>query len=256
MAGHSQHSAKLDPERRGASPGRRPRDFPLTHQLELLDAGFTETPRQRQVLDAVALGLENKQIARNLGISEQRTKELVSALLLKFDVRSRAALARAAVNMRLLGLDTQEAVPYSYLFDEAPVLMAVMAGPQHRYVLVNSAYAQAFGNRRYRGHTVRECFPDAPVDMLTGLDRTYAGSERYAGSECLIRYQMPGGGSRVFFLSFITEPIRSAADEITGLVYYGWDVTALVAKRGAGEPSGTDAASIGVHGDPRGSPRC
>jgi DNA-binding CsgD family transcriptional regulator len=253
MSTHAHNETKPGAERRSASPGRRPRDFPLTHQLELLDAGFTETPRQRQVLDAVALGLENKQIARNLGISEQRTKELVSALLQKFDVRSRAALARAAVNMRLLGVDTQEAVPYSYLFDEAPVLMAVMAGPQHRYVLVNSAYVQAFGDRGYSGHTVRECFPDAPVDMLTGLDRTYAGGERYAGSECPIRYQMPGGGSRGFSLSFITEPIRSASDEITGLVYYGWDVTAVVAKRGSGESSGTNAvASIGVDGD---SPR-
>jgi hypothetical protein len=153
---------------------------------------------------------------------------------LKFDVRSRAALARAAINMRLLGLDTQEAVPYSYLFDEAPVLLAVMAGPQHRYVLVNSAYVQAFGDRSYSGHTVRECFPEASVDMLIALDRTYAGGERYTGSESLTTYQMPGGGSRVLALSFITEPIRSASDEITGLIYYGWDVTALVAKRGSG----------------------
>jgi DNA-binding CsgD family transcriptional regulator len=197
----------------------------------LLDPGFTETPRQRQVLDGVAHGLENKEIAHNLGISEQRAKELVSRLLQKFGVRSRAALARSAVNMLIVGTDTRAAIPYSYFFDESPVLMAVTDGPQHRFVLVNSAYVQAFGERRYGGRTFRECFPDVPDAVVAAIDRTYAGGERYRDSESRTCYQMPDGSERAFTLSFITEPIRSATNEITGLVYYGWNVTDLVAKR-------------------------
>ena len=39
------------------------------------------TPRQSQVLDRVIRGHENKQIAKELGVSEQAVKEHVSLLL-------------------------------------------------------------------------------------------------------------------------------------------------------------------------------
>jgi DNA-binding CsgD family transcriptional regulator len=225
--------------RRGR-PGRRPRDFRLTDRVDLLDAGFTETPRQRQVLDGVALGLENKEIADALGITQQRTKELVSRLLQKFDVPSRAALARAAVNMRILGLDTRAAIPYSYFFDESPVLMAITEGPEHRFALVNSAYVQTFGDRHYHGRTFRECFPDASAAALAAIDLTYTGGPRYTESESRLSYRMPGGSRRAFDISFITEAIRSASNEITGIIYYGWDVTAVVAKRHLADPPAAD----------------
>jgi DNA-binding CsgD family transcriptional regulator len=201
----------------------------------LVDADFTETPRQRQVLDAVAQGLENKEIAENLGISEQRAKELVSALLKKFGVKTRSALAHAAVNMRILGSASNEWVPYSYFFDEAPILMAVMHGPHHRYALVNSAFVRAFGDRHYVGRTARECFPEAMEEAFAGLDRTYGGGERYEASELRRVYAMPDGQRRELFLSFINEPIRSASNEISGLVFYGWDLTAVLAKRRASD---------------------
>lgn len=215
-----------------ASPaGRRPRDFRLTDQVDLVPTGFTETARQRQVLDAVVQGLENKQIAGALGVSEQRAKELVSRLLMKFEVRSRAALARVAVNLRLLGLDTRASIPYSYLFDESPVLMAITEGPDHRYVLVNSAFVHAFGDRRYVGRTVRECFPDAPEEAHAARERTYVFGERYAESEATRVYRMPSGERREFVISFITEPVRSASNAITGVIFYCWDVTEVIAKR-------------------------
>jgi DNA-binding CsgD family transcriptional regulator len=223
-------------DRRRQRPGRRPRDFLLTDRVDLLDSGFTETPRQRQVLDGVALGLENKEIAAALGITQQRTKEVVSRLLQKFDVPSRAALARAALNMRILGLDSRAAIPYSYFFDESPVLMAVTEGPEHRFALVNSAYVQAFGDRHYHGRSFRECFPDASDAALAAIDLTYTGGPRYAESESRLSYRMPGGSQRAFDISFITEAIRSASNEITGIIYYGWDVTAAVAKRHTGDP--------------------
>jgi DNA-binding CsgD family transcriptional regulator len=236
--------AELEPisigDRPRGRPGRRPRDFRLTDRVDLLDPGFTETPRQRQVLDGVALGLENKQIAESLGITQQRTKELVSRLLQKFDVHSRAALARAAINIRILGLDTRSAIPYSYFFDESPVLMAVTEGPQHRFALVNSAYVQAFGDRHYHGRSFRECFPDASDAALAAIDLTYNGGLRYTESESRLSYRMPGGNRRAFDISFITEAIRSASNEITGIIYYGWDVTAAVAKRRMADPAAAD----------------
>jgi hypothetical protein len=51
---------------------------------------------------------------------------------------------------------------------------------------------------------------------------------------------MPGGSRRAFDISFITEAIRSASNEITGIIYYGWDVTAVVAKRHLADPPAAD----------------
>lgn len=53
------------------------------------------TERQRDVLDALLGGLSNKQIARELGISEHTVKEHVTAILGIFGVRNRLELVLA-----------------------------------------------------------------------------------------------------------------------------------------------------------------
>src|SRR5262245_47322998 len=54
------------------------------------------TPREEQVLRHVQAGESNKEIAEDLGISEQAVKALVSRLLLKFQVSNRTTLAAEA----------------------------------------------------------------------------------------------------------------------------------------------------------------
>ena len=50
------------------------------------------TERQRHVLEALMAGLSNKQIARELVISEYTVKEHVTAILASFGVRNRLEL--------------------------------------------------------------------------------------------------------------------------------------------------------------------
>jgi DNA-binding CsgD family transcriptional regulator len=218
-------------QRRSGRPARRHRDVAPVAAADRRYGALTQTPRERQVLDAVAQGLENKEIAHNLGISEQRAKELVSTLLRKLGVGSRAALARIAVNSWIVGSITHADVPYSYLFAAAPILIAVTEGPQHRIVLVNSEYVQTFGDRNYLGRTVRACFPELSDAVMESLDRTYRLGERYGGSELPRVYHLPSGERRAILLSLICEPMRSPAHEITGTIFYGCDVTDLVARR-------------------------
>ena len=220
-------------DERAPQTGRRPRDFRQADGVDLLATGFTETRRQREVLDAVVQGIENKEIAQSLGIGEQRVKDLVSILLKKFEVPSRAALARVAINMRIFGSDTHGSVPYSYLFDESPVCIAITEGPEHCYVLVNSAYVRTFGDRDYVGYTARECFPCEPANAHADRDRVFTEGTRHEESEAVRSFVMPEGGRREFILTYIIEPIRSASNEVTGLVFYGWDVTDVVARRRA-----------------------
>lgn len=60
------------------------------------DSGIT--PRQQEVLELLALGLANKQISRQLSLSEHTVKSHIKALYLYFDAHSRTecvSLARA-----------------------------------------------------------------------------------------------------------------------------------------------------------------
>lgn len=212
------------PERRRGPPGPRPFGRRDADRVAL-------TGRQQEVLDLVAEGLENKEIGGQLGISEQAVKQQVSVLLRKYGVASRALLARTAVTMRLLGRSSPDGVRYEYLFDRAPVMIAMSRGPEHEFTLVNDAFVSLFGERGYVGRTIVECFPTQGPALIPALDLVFASGESWRSSEQRFRVRPPEGPVREVYLSLITEPIRSATGEIEGIVFYAWDVTEHVALR-------------------------
>jgi DNA-binding NarL/FixJ family response regulator len=83
------------------------RDLGATPELAALDdIAASEThglsPRQRQVLRLVAGGLTNKEIARDLGLSERTVDRHVSNIFVKIDVSSRAAATAFAYEHDLI----------------------------------------------------------------------------------------------------------------------------------------------------------
>ncbi len=70
------------------------------------------TPRQREVLELVATGHSNREIASRLQISENGVKAHVARLLVKFGVANRAALVRSALPGRS---EAVESAPDLYL---------------------------------------------------------------------------------------------------------------------------------------------
>ena len=77
----------------------------LARAKELLTEGRSAShpaalsPRQREILDAVIRHRANKEIAAKLNISVRTVKFHISALLAKFGVENRAALAHKAGGM-------------------------------------------------------------------------------------------------------------------------------------------------------------
>jgi DNA-binding NarL/FixJ family response regulator len=57
--------------------------------------------RERQIVEAVARGLSNREIAAETGIAQQTVKNHLSAIFHKLQVRSRVQLAVLAIRGRL-----------------------------------------------------------------------------------------------------------------------------------------------------------
>jgi DNA-binding NarL/FixJ family response regulator len=86
----------------GAPVARRIVDFFTGAHERFTASTFPElTPREREVLDLLAAGVRNSQIAQRLGMTDKTVRNHVSAILLKLQVPDRTA---AAVKARDAGL--------------------------------------------------------------------------------------------------------------------------------------------------------
>lgn len=191
------------------------------------------TDRQAEILELISEGLENKEIGRRLGLSEQAVKEHVSALLKRLSVRNRAGLADAAATLRVVGSTEVSSEWMHLLFLHAPMLVALLEGPEHRFVAVNEAYRKAAGPRELVGKTFREAFPDFDeAGIVRMLDDTFAtGGSRSAPAVAARWYRGPNGELAGGYLTTIVEPMRRADGAVGGVAFFGLDVTDEVEAR-------------------------
>ena len=150
------------------------------------------TDRQSAILELVASGMANKEIAFELGISEQAVKEQVSTLLHHLGAANRAALGEVAATRRFLGTFSIDPEWLRFLFQEAPIPMAVVAGPDHRFVAFNRAYETATGAQELLGRRCSEVLP-AGSPLLPRLDHVYATGVRSVGEVVLEPLPAPDG---------------------------------------------------------------
>jgi DNA-binding CsgD family transcriptional regulator len=183
------------------------------------------TPRQREVLELVLLGRENKEIAADLGLAEQSVKTLVSHLLRKFEVPNRAALADAGARLEVMGGLALDRNWTSQLFAGPSLQIAIMRGPDLRYVAVNAAFARAVGSRPIIGRTMREAFPEFEgTGHFEIAVRVYETGEPYVAHEAAADWDRGGGSGRTY-TDAILQPLRGDDGEINGLAFFALDVT-------------------------------
>jgi PAS domain-containing protein len=188
------------------------------------------TPRQTQVLDLVIRGLENKQIARDLGVSEQAVKEQVSGLLQRFNVPNRAALAEAGTARRITGTHAVAPAWLQYLFSEAPVMIAMLRGPTHTIEIANEAFRRACADRDFIGRPLRDVFPETSSEMLAIYDEVYASGVPQIKHEIPARF-LREGRAELGWGSFAFQPLRGDDGEVDGVMVFSLDVTDQVRAR-------------------------
>ena len=128
------------------------------------------------------------------------------------------------------------------IFEQAPVAVAVMTGPDHVYSLVSPRYAESPGaGRQLLGRPVREAFPELVDQPIFGLlDHVYATGEPYFAAERMVPIDMNGDGAgEEHYFNVGYQPLRDATGQVYAIASVAYDVTPqILARREVDEARG------------------
>lgn len=198
------------------------------------------TERQLEVVQLVARGLGNKQIAAALSISERAVEATLTRVYERLDVASRSALIALALSEAGFGLEiakrtsppsdvgalgaTRSLEEEARAYVDAPFMVAVSQGPDHRYTFVNRIAAEVAGRTALSlvGRTVREIYPDIDPSFIAALDEAYRGGRPWSsGAAVPVRWTHADGSVRDSSVSLIFQPLRDRSGAVVGLLHIG-----------------------------------
>jgi PAS domain-containing protein len=122
----------------------------------------------------------------------------------------------------------EDAKPEEF-FEDAPVCIAVLAGPEHVFVKANQSYRELLGHRQLIGRRVVDCIPEIAgtvwMDLLDGVYRT--GVPRVERGARLRLARAEGHPLEEKCVDYAYKPRREANGNISGVIALGVD-TSLV----------------------------
>ncbi|WP_258079372.1 hybrid sensor histidine kinase/response regulator, partial [Xanthomonas arboricola] len=113
------------------------------------------------------------------------------------------------------------------LFEQAPMFMAFLSGPQHRVEFANPCYSRLVGHRDVIGKPLAEALPDlVEQGHLHRLDEVYQSGRAYAANALAYNVQAePGGPVERRLLDLVYQPIAGADGTVSGIFVQGLDIT-------------------------------
>lgn len=119
------------------------------------------------------------------------------------------------------------------IFAQAPVAIAVLRGPEHRYEIANEPYRRLIGGRDVVGKTIREALPELEGQGIYELlDRVYETKTPHVGSQLAVTiYGDRADEPREMFFNFVYQPLIDANGNTEGVAVVCTDVTDLVRSR-------------------------
>ena len=160
------------------------------------------------------------------GASDYLVKPFVARELL---AQVESQLLRAA----MVAAGHGQARRFAAIFEQAPVAIAIMRGPEHVFELANPPYRRLIGGRDVVGRTVAAGLPEVVAQgFVTILDEVYRTGVPYLARSMLVELEHPETATRQpFFLDFVYEPMRDVDGTIDGVAAVVHDVTALAQAR-------------------------
>ncbi|SNR79272.1 PAS domain-containing sensor histidine kinase [Hymenobacter mucosus] len=112
------------------------------------------------------------------------------------------------------------------LFEQAPAVICLLRGPDHRVEYLNPAYQALFPEQALRGRTMLEIQPDA-APLLSLFDGVYASGTTQFQPEIPITTFLEGQEPTTRYFDFTYQAYREE-DHIAGVAIFGLDVTEQV----------------------------
>ena len=121
-------------------------------------------------------------------------------------------------------------------FENVPVMLIGLEGPEHRFIAVNSAYRAFSPVGTPVGLPAREVFPELESQQIYEmLDRVFNTGEAQSGAEWRLQADFDGSGVQERFFDFLVTPRHTADGSIEGVQLAFDDVTKRVQTRLAAE---------------------
>ncbi|RZU54455.1 serine phosphatase RsbU (regulator of sigma subunit) [Krasilnikovia cinnamomea] len=121
------------------------------------------------------------------------------------------------------------------VFDEMPVLLLGMAGPEHRIVAANAAFRATTGRTGHVGQTLVEAFPEMKGQQVYEMyDRVYRTGQQQVAREWHVQMDVEGVRTDGYY-DFTVTPWRGPDGEIVGTTLVSLDVTQRVLERQAAQ---------------------
>jgi len=123
---------------------------------------------------------------------------------------------------------------------QAPVLIAVLTGPDHRFEMINDKGMSMIGVDGLIGRSLKEALPEIHEQGFGALlDTVYASGEPFIGNEAFARLGSEGEGG---YFNFVFQPL-SDGSEVYSILVVATDVSDLVSARLAAEKSQREAVA-------------
>lgn len=203
----------------------------------MAQAALVLTAKQAQVVDMVARGYTNKEIAARQRVTQRAVTAQLTRLMRKFDVPNRAGLIAAVMSAAGVGLPRGAMVPAGGLaaqlqltagdpaamYENAPFMVAVTLGRDHVYSFVNRLAAQVAGREAASlvGKSVREAYPDVDPRFAAALDQVYASGVPWSAGDAHVKWTHLDGTSREGKANLMFQPLRDAKGRVVGLLHIG-----------------------------------
>ncbi len=120
---------------------------------------------------------------------------------------------------------------FAAVFSQAPVAIALLRGPEHRFEFFNQSYRSLYGNRQLAGLTVRQAFPELEgLGFYEALDSVFITGVEHRQHEA--RVVLRRGEELIpTYQDYSYYPLRNAHSEVEGIIVVAHDVSSTVAAR-------------------------
>ena len=115
------------------------------------------------------------------------------------------------------------------ILDQAPALVAVTEGPEHRFVLANPWMERVVGRGKLAGRTVPEVLPELEAQgVFRIVNRVFATGERYSATETGIDWPREPGRPYEAWYNWVCQPLFDGEGKVIGILHHAVDVTEQV----------------------------